>query len=359
MNRRMKHLLFTLLLTLGALSGHGQTSKVKINVHPGIELLTIVQKLSGLYSRTSPSAYEKEVLAYFRPYKGHPAVLKLQQFKGTVYPDVTELGFCFDDSPNLNLALPDSLNWYKRYGKANVIEYLKQCKDFANKSNFRQFYLAHATAYTSWGTLIGEGIKKDNLLEKLHGFYKSEAAPSFYICLDPLNGWGAHATPHPELLNPAYTGIKAYTVGFSSYTSDSTQNPVFQYGDYATNLVWHEGGHIYLQDLFTRYKSQIEALAYLYNRNDPGMKSQNINDWTYCLNENVVRGIVIALFKQYKTERAWKRQNAQEVLNDFVYAEDISSIVLTDYIGNKKYPNFDAFFPVLLLKLKKLHPAKA
>lgn len=354
----MKHLLFSFLLTLGTLLGHGQTPELKINVHPGIELLTIVQKMSGKYPESSPSNYEKEVLAYFGPFKKHPAIQKIQQFKGTVYPDLTELGFCFNDSPDLQLAIPDSSNWYKLYGKAEVIEYLKQCKAFATQSNFRQFYLAHVTAYNSWGTLIAEGIKKDRLLEKLHDFYKSGAPPRFYVCLDPLNGWGAHATPHPELFNPVYTGIKAYTIGFYSKTSDSTKTPVFQYGDYATNLVWHEGGHIYLQELFTRYKSQIDALAYLYNGNDPGMKSQNISSWTYCLNENVVRGIVIALFKQHKVERAWKRQNAQEVLNDFVYAEDISNIVLTDYIGSKKYPNFDAFFPVLLLKLKKLHPAK-
>jgi len=356
--RLMKLLLLLLLLTLHALTGYGQGADLKINVHPGIELLTIIQKLSGKYPESSPSNYEREVLAYFKPYQKHPAVLKIQQFKGTVYPDLTELGFCFDDSPDLHLAIPDSSNWYKKYGKAEVIEYLRQCKAFATQSNFRQFYLAHATAYNSWGALIKEGIQKDRLLEKLHDFYKSESLPRFYICLDPLNGWGAHATPHPELLNSVYTGIKAYTIGFYSTKSDSTKTPVFQYGDYATNLVWHEGGHIYLQDLFTRHKSQIDALAYLYNRDDPGMKSQNISSWTYCLNENIVRGIVIALFKEHKTERAWKRQNAQEVLNDFVYTEDISKIVLADYIGNKKYADFDAFFPVLLLKLKKLHPEK-
>lgn len=352
----MKRLFFLVLLTLNTFLGCGQTPALTVNVHPGIELLTIVQKLSGRYPKSSPSDYEKQVLAHFGPYKGHPAVVKLQQFKGQVYPDLTELGFCFDDSPNPQLAIPDSSDWYKLYGKAEVVEYLKQCKDFAIQSNFRQFYSAHASSYLSWGTAIGQGIRKDNLLEKLHGFYKSGAPPRFYICLDPLNGWGAHATPHPESFNPFYTGVKAYTVGFSSKTSDSTQTPVFPYGDYATNLVWHEGGHIYLQEVFTRHKSQIDALAYLYNRNDPGMKSQNINNWTYCLNENVVRGVVIALFKKYKPERAWKRQNAQEVLNDFVYAEDISNIILENYVDNKKYSNFEAFFPVLLLKLKKMHP---
>lgn len=354
----MKSLLVSLLIALSTLVAYGQTPEVKINVHPGIELLTIVQKLSGKYPQSSPSNYETEVIAYFTPYKEHPAVRQLQQFNGTVYPDLTELGFCFDDSADLRLSIPDSSSWYKLYGKTAVVAYLKECQNFAAQSNFRQFYQAHAAAYASWTVPIREGVERDKLLEKLHGFYKSKNAPRFYVCLDPLNGWGAHATPHPELLNSAYAGIKAYTIGFYSKPSNNSQSPVFQYGDYATNLVWHEGSHIYLQELFERFKPQIEAMAYLYNREDPGMKSQNISSWTYCLNENVVRGIVIAMFKEYKTERAWKRQNAQEVLNDFVYAEDISKIILKEYLGNKKYPSFDAFFPVLLRQLKKLHPAK-
>ena len=353
----MKHFLF-LLLTLNALSGYGQTPDLKINVHPGVELLTIVQKLSGKYPPSTPSAYEKEVLAHFGPYNKHPAVRTLQQFQGTVYPDLTELGFCFDDSPDLHLAVPDSSNWYRLYGKAAVIEYLKQCTAFAAQSNFRQFYLAHAPAYRAWGIRIAEGIQQDQLLEKLHGFYQAGAPPRFYICLDPLNGWGAHATPHPERFNPVNAGTKAYTIGFYATPSDSTKSPVFAYGDYATNLVWHEGGHLYLQDLFARHQRQIDALAYLFNGDDPGMKAQNIRTWAYCLNENVVRGVVLALFKQHKSARAWKRQNAQEVLNDFVYAEDISQIIGADYLGRKKYPTFEAFFPVLLRKLQKRHPAK-
>jgi hypothetical protein len=355
----MKQLILSFLLALSTAVGYGQAQEVKINVHPGVELLTIVQKLSGKYPASAPSTYEREVLAYFSPYQKHPAVLKVQQLKGQVFPDLTELGFCFTDSPDLQLAIPDSSSWYKRYGKEEVVDYLRKCQEFARQSNFRQFYSAHATAYPAWGALIKAGIQQDNLLGKLNDFYRSATQPHFYICLDPLNNWGAHAIPNPELFNPVYQGTKAYTLGFFPKTSDSTQAPVFQYGDYATTLVWHEGSHIYLEDLFTRYQAQIASLAYLYNGTDPGMKSQNISTWKYCLNENVVRGIVIALYKQHKTERAWRRQGAQEVLNDFIYANEISTLLLTDYIGHKKYRDFDAFFPVLLAKLQKMHPRKA
>lgn len=341
-----------------ALTASAQSNGLTINVHPGVELLTIVQKLAGKFPSSTPSAYEREVAAYFAPYQSHEAVKKIQSFKGTVYPDLTELGFCFSNFPAFDLYIPDSAKvWYKLYGKENVAAYLQACKDFALQTHFWQFYTQHAQQYKAWGVAIAAGIKKDSLIEKLNAFYKTKGPlPQFYICLDPLNGWGAHAIPNPEWYNPAYTNLKAYTIGFFSRQADSTQSPVFSYGNYATNLVWHEGSHLFMEELFTKYKPAIDSLSYLYNKEDAGMKSQNISNWTYCLNENMVRGIVIALFKQYKDARSWKKQNAQEVLNDFIYAEEISEAIYTQYLHGNRYNNFEDFFPVLLLQLKQQHP---
>lgn len=347
-------LLFIFLISLG------QEPELIINVHPGVELLTVVQKLSGQFPNSTPSKYEQEMLSYFENYKSDPAIVKLKGFKGNVFPDLTELGFCFSDFPNFNLHIPDSTkNWYKLYGKENVIDYLQKCKEFALKTHFWTFYTQHQNRYQLWNKPIYEGIKKDSLIEKLNSFYNMQShPPKFYICLDPLNGWGAHAIPNPELFNPKYKDLKAYSIGFFSNNPDTTQDPSFSYGNYAINLVWHEGSHIFLEDLFTKYKLKIDALDYLFNKDDVGMKSQNISNWTYCLNENVVRGIVIALFKKYKSERAWKKQNAQEIINDFIYAEEISQIIYSQYINRKKYKNFYDFFPVLLDQIKNNHPFK-
>lgn len=345
---------FTLFISNNSLA---QKTDITINVHPGIELLTIIQKLADQFQPSTPSLYEKEVNDYFGKFKNLNAVTRIKNFKGNVYPDLTELGFCFSDFPEFKLHIPDSLNWYKYYGKDSVEQYLKDCKDFAEQTNFWEFYKKNESNYLIWGKPIYNGLIKDSLIEKLNDFYKtSEKAPKFYICIDPLNGWGAHAINNPALLNPDYADLKAYTIGYFSNSPSISKNPIFAYGNYAINLVWHEGSHVYLEQLFKKYEAQIEALSYLFNKDDQGMKSQNISNWNYCLNENVVRGIVIALFKKYKTEREWKRQNAQEILNDFIYSEEISKIILDNYLNNNKYENFADFFPVLLDKIKLLHP---
>lgn len=353
----MKKIIFSCFAVLILTDSFGQKPDVTINVHPGIELLTVIQKLADQFPKSSPSTYEKEVNDYFGNFKNLKAVNDIKNFKGNVYPDLTELGFCFSDFPNFKLHIPDSLNWYKYYGKDTVIMYLQDCKEFAAQTKFWEFYKKYEADYLTWGKPIENGIFKDSLIEKLNNFHKaSSKAPKFQICIDPLNGWGAHAISNPAYFNPDYADLKAYTVGYISKKSTQSQNPIFNYGSYAINLIWHEGNHIYLEPLFKKYKEQIETLSYLYNKDDQGMKSQNISSWNYCLNENVVRGIVIALFKKYKSEREWKKQNAQEILNDFIYAEEISNIIFGNYLNKKKYKNFDDFFPVLLDKLKSLYP---
>lgn len=361
----MKYYLFCLLSMLLINASFGQSAEVSINVHPGIELLTIIQKLAGQYPPSTPSKYENEVLAYFSKYKNLAAVNGIKNFKGNIYTDITSLGFCFRDFPNFKLNIPDSsdwiktgnTNWYAYYGKENVVKYLHDCKDFAIQTGFWKFYQQHENEYKKWGAPIEAGIEKDSLIEKLNNFYKTTSEiPHFYICLDPLNGWGAHAITNPETFSPYYKNTKAYTLGFLSRKADTAQYPIFAYGDYATNLVWHEGSHIYLQPLFEKYKAQIDSLSYLYNGNDEEMKRQRISTWTYCLNENIVRGIVIALFKKYKNQRAWKKQNAAEILNGFIYAEDISNFILQDYLDHNDYKNFDEYFTVLLQKLRGKYP---
>ena len=54
------------------------------------------------------------------------------------------------------------------------------------------------------------------------------------------------------------------------------------------------------------------------------MKRQSISSWAYCFEENLVRGVVIALSKQYRSNRKYREQAADELLSGFICAEDIA-----------------------------------
>ena len=57
---KMKKLLLINLIALLPFAGICQ-SELKVNVHPGIELFTIIQILGDKYPQPNPSAYSKEV----------------------------------------------------------------------------------------------------------------------------------------------------------------------------------------------------------------------------------------------------------------------------------------------------------
>ena len=123
-------------------------------------------------------------------------------------------------------------------------------------------------------------------------------------------------------------------------------------------LVWHEGSHIFLDPYFIKYKKEIDELAYLFNKDDDGMKRNTIGTWEYCLNENMVRAVVGDMYKNYRTERQYKKQVAKETANDFIYVEDLVPFIAANYGAGKKYTRFDEFFPAMLTMLKEKYPNK-
>jgi len=344
--------MLTVLLPLTAIC-QGQ---LKVTVHPGVELFTIIQILADKYPQPNPSTYSKEVLDYFGKYKDHPAVKKVISFDKT-YTDLVELGWCMSDFPHIKIYEPgDSLNWYKMYGKENVLEYMKLCNDFFNDTHFWAFFQQHQDRYNKWGDELKAKIDSGKLIEKLQGFYKYDANVNWYICIDPLNSWGSHAIM-TKTLNPQFSHWLVYNTGYFKRDATVQTDPVFEFRDFE-NLVWHEGSHVYINTLLKKYSKEIDEMAYLFNKDDEGMHRNQISNWTYCFDENIVRSITAALYKKYRSERAYKRQLARETASDFIYVEDITPFIYDNYINSTKYKNFAEFFPEILKYLKNKYPRK-
>ncbi|MES2275552.1 MAG: DUF4932 domain-containing protein [Bacteroidota bacterium] len=351
----MKKLLLICLTALLPLTGICQ-DKLKVTVHPGVELFTIIQILADRYAQPNPSAYSKEVMDYFGKYKDHPAVKKVASFKQT-YPDLVELGWCMSDFPNIKIYEPTAdLNWYKFNGKENTLEYIKLCKDFFNDTHFWEFFQQHQDRYNKWGNDLKATIDSGKLLDKLKGFYKFDSDVAWFICIDPLNSWGSHAIMTKNI-NPQFANMVVYNTGYFSRDASVTTDPVFAVRDFE-NLVWHEGSHIYINDILKKHEKEIADLAYLFNKDDAGMRRNNISNWAYCFDENMVRSITAALYQKYRGERAAKRQIAGETINDFIYVEELAPFISDNYINSTRYKTFADFFPEILKHLKKTHPAK-
>jgi hypothetical protein len=351
----MKKLMIIGLIALLPVAGICQ-DQLKVAVHPGVELLTIVQILAGKYAAPNPSAYSKEVMDYFGKFKDHPAVKKVQSFD-KVFADLPEIGWCMSGFPAISIYEPADVSWYKMDGKENVLEYLRLCKDFFNDTNFWKFYLQHQDRYNKWANELKVNVDSGKLIKKLQDFYKYDKDVHWYICIDPLNNWGSHAIM-TKSINPQFSHWLVYNTGYFKDGASVKTDPVFEFNNFE-NLVWHEGSHVYINSLLTKYAKEIDELSYLFNKDDEGMQRNRISNWAYCFDENMVRSITAALYKKYRSDRAYKRQVAKETANDFIYAEDLTPFIYDHYLTSDKYKDFADFFPQILKYLKSKYPQKS
>ena len=72
-----------------------QSQNYRIEVHPGTELLHIINYYAGVYKpAVAQSAYLKDVHQYFDKYRNHPAVKFAAHLK---FNDFVDLGWCMEN----------------------------------------------------------------------------------------------------------------------------------------------------------------------------------------------------------------------------------------------------------------------
>ena len=324
--------------------------ELKVVVHPGVELLSVIHFLSGEVV-AEPSSYQLDVLDYFRSHLDHPVIEKVKSLsESRIYFDFNELGFLFSGFPKMEIgdiqAIP--AYWFEAYGEEHIKEYIHLVEDFYQVTDFWNFYRSHEAEYAGWGEELKRKINEDYSKKQADFFRMPDFSTNILIYFDALNRQGAHAVEGIDKMNSDYQGLKAHSLNYTSSKASFTKPPSFKPDLSLVNLIWHESNHLYVEQLCQEYAQNISDLSRLFNSENEELKAQNIDTWAYCFNENLVRGLVIAFNKLYLNDRAFEYQKKQEIRSGFIYSDDIAELILSKYAIEGNEDSFEDFFPSIL-----------
>ena len=387
MTKKIKYLqlpwvaLFLLVLTTscGEKKQIESAHSLNITVDPKIELLAVVQFLSGYGERTGlitryDFPYKADVSEYFSSYKNHPAV--------KLFRDMSLSGFSFDappdamlhlsDPPELTLQVPFTRNLKRRAADQERLEkFIQELRDFAQKTNFTSFFEAHKGTYSklvsdTYGKM--QGVDFIATLENYYGMKQK----SYNIILAPLfhpGGFGPRIDREGDS-NPVFNFIKSlqYLI-FNKWSGKryeiynicgptGVENGVPSFGTQEgfRQLAWHEFGHSFVNPLSESFKNRIKISEYssLFAPIKDKMAREGYGNWETCVNEHIVRAVTTRLTFIHFGKQAGGDELRDQKSRGFVYIEPLCKKLEEYEIRRDKYPILADFFPELLDVFKEI-----
>ena len=373
------HLPFVVLFFVMLATSCGEKKQIEsahslnITVDPRIELLAVVQFLSGYGERTGLISrydfpYKADVSEYFSSYKNHPAV--------KLFTEMSLSGFSFDAPPEAMLHLSDPLELtlqvpftrnlkHRAGGQERLEKFIQELRDFARKTNFTSFFESHKGTYSklvsdTYGKM--QGVDFISTLENYYGMKQL----SYNIILAPLfhpGGFGPRIDPErgsspvlnffkslQYLIFNKWSG-KIYEIyNICGPTGVENGIPSFGTQEGFRQLAWHEFGHSFVNPLSESLKNRIKISEYssLFMPIREKMEKEGYSNWETCVNEHIVRAVTARLTFLQFGKQAGEDELRDQKSNGFVYIEPLCKELEEYEVQRDKYPAFADFFPELL-----------
>lgn len=326
----MKRLLLALLASAFLFAVNAQTllpvrdsiGKLTISVDPRMELLGAVQIMARYQMRylcnTRGTPYSNRVQDYFSAFSGFDAV------KWTW--NLSDLGFAFDAPPGFMLycsGLPELklLQPYSEYlkgrahGEKNLRRYRAALKSFAAKSHFADFWTENVDFYRqvlNWGKLeIGDV----DIVHLLESYYNMDYG-SYQLILCPLFGSCNYATSIPDSDGRQQTYALVCV----------PQNPDGTLPDERLDLMkllLHEFSHSFVNPSVERYPNLVAQSSDCFEFIREKMEAQAYPYWNICVNEHIVRAVVIRILEAINGPEDTEERLQAEEQNSFLYIRPV------------------------------------
>jgi hypothetical protein len=349
-------LILLTMLPIAAVAG----KNINISVDPRIELLGVVQYLSGYEERTGlitdyDFEYKSELDSFFSDFRDHPAVRK--------FDSISSKGFSFDapaaamlylsNPPELKVVRPFSAYLTGRArGEKNLMDFVEKLRDFAVESKFMDFYNNHSGLYEAIRNNALEKIEGRNYIDIIEEYYGMQNH-SYNIILALLF--------HPGGFGPR---IEREDGSFDIYNICGPKGVEENIPHFGTEkdfkyLAWHEFSHSFVNPLTSKHYEQVEKYKDLIGPVEEQMTSQAYPSWPIIVNEHVVRAVTARLAYIHDGNLEGKRALNRETGNGFLYIHGLVK-KLKHYEKNRDvYPSFNDFYPELLQAFEEYMPEYA
>lgn len=286
-------------------------------------------------------AYKEAVLIYFSSYREHAAV--------GLFDQLSQQGFHADAPPALMLhlspppdlelmhPLPEEL-LVRAGGAAAVEQFLTALRSFAVESAFMTFYAAQQDLYSQ----LSQELKLSSADIRILESYFGSRQHSYHIRLVPLYMAGGFGPSVAE----ANGRQRLYAISGPYAVKDGLPN--FGSTDLIRQLAWHEFSHTFVAqmaesqpDLLNDYQS---ACAPIEKR----MTEFGYGNWQSCLEEHIVRAVVVRLIAQLYGDEFGAQALDQELTNGFVFTAPLVDKLVIYETRREQYPTLADFYSELL-----------
>jgi len=330
------------------------TGNIKVEVDPRMELIAVVQLLSGYgeqYGLTNQLdfPYRRNVDEHFEAYNDHGAVKLFNEMcpEGFNYgiPPVAVLHL--SDPPGLDIVVPFTENTIERAGGTErLTEFVRTLRDFTRETRFVDFYEANRESLQRIEETVRDAIGSVDYVGMLENYY-GMSQNSYTVIPAPLfrPGYG------PRVERDDGTFDLYCIIGPRGVDDQGTPEfaPLF-----LRYVILHEFSHSFVNPLTAKYSEEIAKYSALFEPIAGQMKEQAYGEWETCVNEHVVRAVQIRLTGRQFGSLGMAMELADAKSRGFIYIEPLCERLKQFEEQRDKYPTFEAFYPQIIDVFREL-----
>ncbi|MBN2020902.1 MAG: DUF4932 domain-containing protein [Sedimentisphaerales bacterium] len=319
---------------------------IDICVDPRVELMSVIFRLAGNneYTQCQIPEYDKDIEAYFKPYKNHPAVkfaVELRKSRGVSFDAPMSMAVHLTDANAIKELVPFKPHpprLDRRWHYKEAEKFLEKARQFVKDTNFIGFFNEHKAFYDETVKTFKDAIRQNAHFEWFDEFFGDRGNVTFHVILGMANGgpsYGASVILDGRQYMYSIPGV---------WLCDTNGKPAFN--EEAVNTLFHEFCHSYTNPIAAKFESALEpAGKILYPEVEPVMKRQAYGSWQTMIKEYIVRICIIQYYRKYQTPQDVKRLLRNEVSRGFIDMRELDEVVSKYESQRDKYPTFESFFP--------------